>query len=153
MTVSQTTIGRVTVQSKPAHFFVQMIPGSSYFSAGVIPFGSAVVNEGGYFDLPSATFTAPVNGLYHFQFSAISDYTVIYLNAYLQVNGKTVAGALTEQTAKSTQDSVSLNASLQLSAGDKVNIYNDGMGGLKDSQDYTTNFSGWLVEENLVAAR
>jgi len=44
-------------------------------------------------------------------------------------------------------DVVSLSASLQLAAGDRVDLYNLNTGVLVDDNDHYTHFSGWLVEE------
>jgi len=100
--------------------------------------------------LTSGIFTVPVPGIYHFDFSAVKNYASKYLDIYLQVNGANVGFANSDQP-KNTEslDVVSLSASLQLAAGDKVRLFNSG-GTLYDSRKHYTHFSGWLVEEDLM---
>ncbi len=142
-------IGEVDVKTKTVHFYVQR---SSNFgpSDGVIPFDAAPVNEGNAFNLDSGIFTVPVNGIYHFDFSAVEDESAITFSIVLQVNGATVGFAHTYQGTPGSRDTVSLNASLRLSAGDRVNVYNNGGGVLFDGSGHWTHFSGWLVEEDLM---
>lgn len=150
--VSQAVIGRVDVQSKPAHFYVRM---SSSFDLpnSVIFFDIALVNEGGVFDLSSGKFTAPVNGIYHFEFSGVKDSSATYLDVILQINGANWALAITSQNDQSSKDTISMNASFKLKANDVVNLLNYGNGALFEYPSYlrNTHFSGWLVSEDLAA--
>ena len=57
----------------------------------IIPFELARLNEGDAFSLPSGIFTAPVNGIYHFQFSAVKPLPYMFLDVFLQVNGANIA--------------------------------------------------------------
>jgi len=148
--VSQKFIGNVDLKTKSVHFYVQK---NSFFNTpqSIIPFESARLNEGDAFSLLSGIFTAPVNGIYHFQFSAVKDLHEPYLDIILQVNGANIALAYTNQPFASAYVVVSLSASLRLAAGDKVNLFNLNSGGLHDSTDgHNTHFSGWLVEEDLM---
>jgi len=106
------------------------------------------LNEGGAFNCKSGIFTAPVPGIYHFDFSALKDYPK-YLQIDLQVNGINIGVAYTEQSATSSRDVVFLSASLRLAAGDTVNLFLSN-GVLLDSFNHHTGFTGWLVEEELV---
>lgn len=96
----------------------------------------------------SGIFTAPVNGIYHFQFFGIKSSTVNILTIFLQVNGVSVGRAYTSTSA--LVDSVSLTASLLLKANDKVNLFNYQSGALFDDSTHSTHFTGWLVEEDLL---
>jgi len=137
------------VKTKTVHFYVQR---NSSFGPGavVIPFELARINEGNGFDLSSGIFTVPIPGIYHFDFSAIKDESVTGLYIYLQVNGATIGQAATDQAATGSNDAVSLSASLRLAAGDRVYLFNSGIGVLFDNSAHRTHFSGWLVEEDLL---
>ena len=136
---------------KKVHFYVQR--NSNFASAdAVIPFEEAPLNEGGAFDLPTGIFTAPVPGIYHFDFSALLEYTepAVYkqLTIRLRVNGVNVGSAHNDEN-QPVHSVVSLNASLRLKAGDTVNLYLS-EGEINDGSSHRTHFSGWLVEEDLM---
>jgi len=98
-------------------------------SQSIIPFELARLNEGDAFDLSSGIFTAPGNGIYHFQFSAVKYLAYSYLDIFLQLNGANVALAYTSQSSTGSSEVISLSASLRLAAGDKVNLFNNGNAG------------------------
>jgi len=75
---------------------------------------------------------------------------VIYLDILLQVNGKFVGRAHTHQSATGSRDAISLGVSLRLTAGDRLNLYNANNGVLFESGEHFTQFTGWLVEEELM---
>ena len=142
-------LGNVDLKTNNVHFYVQR--NSSFnLTDAVIPFQFARLNEGGAFDLPSGLFTAPVKGIYHFDFSAVKSLSD-YLHISLQVNGANVGRVVTYTSATESNNVVSLSASLRLAAGDRVNVFNDYNGSLTGGPfDLFTNFSGWLVEEDLM---
>lgn len=100
--------------------------------------------------MASGIFTAPVPGIYHFEFFAVKDATVTYSYINLAVNGASVCVAYTEPYVKGSKDSLSLSASLRLKANDRVNLYNGFEGELYDDANHRSHFSGWLVEEDLM---
>jgi len=91
----------------------------------------------------------PVDGIYHFDFSAVKDKSSQLLEIFLNVNGFNYAFAYSYQTAKGNFNTVSLSSSLRLKANDKVNLYNNYYGVLFDNDYHYTHFTGWLVEEDL----
>lgn len=104
-------------------------------------------------DLASGVFTAPLDGIYHFEFSGITNDISKIL---LQVNGYPVA--LTTDDLSFTNEnlahfSLSFAISLQLDEGDRVNLYKIGDGTLGEDGTLmgapSTHFTGWLVEEVL----
>jgi len=116
----------------------------------VIPFELARLNEGDAMNLDTGIFTAPVPGIYHFEFSGIKEYYSTNLNVFLQVNGENVGNAYTQPSNTGNLESLSLSVSLRLKANDKVNLYNYGSGVLFDDINHNTHFTGWLVEEDLL---
>ena len=147
--VSQQLVGDVDVKTKSVHFYVQR---NTTFSTGsaVIPWEVEILNEGAAMDLASGSFTAPVPGIYHFNFSGLKDDSALYLNAHLQVNGATIAAAGTNSDSQlGTFNSYSLSASLRLKIGDRVSMFNSGNGALFYMNTRKTHFTGWLVEQDL----
>ncbi len=99
----------------------------------------------------NGVFTAPVSGVYSFHFSALKDGLASEVFIYLQVNGVNVAFSYAnEQTQQMALSPIS--ASLKLTAGDKVSLFKEKGGIFDDGPNgkYTTHFTGWLVEEDLL---
>jgi len=89
-TVSCSKKQKPSIGTVGVHFYVQRESNLGSVR-DVIPFESAPVNEGNAFDLSSGIFTAPVNGYYYFQFSALrydpAEYDATYLKIGLEMNG------------------------------------------------------------------
>lgn len=97
-------------------------------------------------------FTVPVPGIYHFEVSALKDKSAHSLAIFLQVNDYYVAATETAQSSlviTGSYDTVSLTASLRLKANDRVQLVNWGKGAIHDNTNHHTQFTGWLVEEDL----
>ena len=149
MTVSEIAIGRVDVKTKFVHFYVQR--NSSFGSDGnAIPFHLARFKEGNAFDLDTGVFTSPLKGIYNFQFSAVKHSDYNYGAIYLQLNGDNVGLAATNQPGGTSYDVVSLSTSLRLGVGDKINLSNVRGYCYDGAVTHRTQFSGWLVEEELM---
>ena len=140
-------IGNVDVKTKSVHFYVQRNTGIPLAVSGVIPWEVEQLNEGNAMDLSTGVFTVPVTGIYHFDFSAVQEYSFEHLYVFLQVNGANMGWAFTK--GNHAYDTISLSSSLHLQAGDKVNLFKKA-GYLHDSTRHSTHFTGWLVEEDLI---
>jgi len=139
------------VKTKSIHFYVQR---SQVFSQDnvVIPFDIVRLNEGGGMNAAAGVFTAPVDGIYHFEFAALRDDSrngQMYID--LQVNGATLATSFAAYISNYVSVN-GINASLRLKSGDQVRLYKSG-GTLDDNNRHYTQFSGWLVEEDLILVR
>ena len=139
------------MKTKSVHFYVQR---SQVFSLNnvVIPFDIVRLNEGGGMNAAAGVFTAPVDGIYHFDFSALRNYSAtsqMYVD--FQVNGVTLATSFASNISTAYVSLNGINASFRLKTGDQVRLYKTG-GILDDDGRHYTQFSGWLVEEDLVLA-
>ncbi len=76
-------------------------------------------------DLKSGVFTAPVPGIYHFEFSGSKDKSTIMLDIYLQLNGENIGHTCAYEPAMKNEETASLSASLRLKAGDRVRLFID----------------------------
>lgn len=133
------------MKTRTVHFYVQR--NSSFTENSTIPFQLERLNEGGAMDTATGIFRAPVDGTYHFEycggsFTASNSSLVIYL----QVNGVNVGIAF---SSSANYGHSSINASLRLKAGDRVNVFKES-GQLYDDGNHSTHFTGRLVEEDLV---
>ena len=138
----ETTIGYLDVKrSSGVSFYVQR--NSTYASAGtVIPYQVTRLNVGGHMNVATGVFIAPVNGRYHFSFTARS---LSSTYVFLRVNGALIASSF----ALSVNYNLPLVATLQLTKGDTVDVYLYG-GSIYDNSAHYTQFSGFLLEEDLV---
>ena len=146
----QESIGILDVKTKDVHFYVQR---NSSFSKrhSVIPFELAWLNKGLAMNLTSGIFTAPVNGIYHFQFSGVKAESSDFLEIFIQVNGVNVGLAYTEDTNHTKAAfGISLTSSLRLKVNDRVNLIKYKSGTLYDDIQHLTHFTGWLVDEELI---
>ena len=147
------------------HFYVQRWSNLGSAKGGAIPFEFASVNEGNAFDLSSGIFTAPVNGFYHFQFSALkydsAEYDETFLIIAIGLNGGFIDFSRPDkiglieygepgfENVLGTFKSVSLSTPLRLKKGYEVSLVNiGGAGKLADNASFHYSFfTGWLVED------
>jgi len=142
-------IGNVELKTKSVHFYVQRTTTDE--KPGMIPFQKEVLNLGGAMDLTTGLFTAPVNGVYHFEFAALKDYSTSSESyVHLVVNGKEFATSYAKDGTFFIGHS-GISASLLLKAGDKVGMEKPS-GGFADWHHRYTHFTGWLVEQQIELA-
>jgi len=141
------------LKTKSVHFQVQRTTEFTESDA-FITFDNQTINYGEAMDWEQGVFTAPVTGIYHFSFSAMTTNFLQIILTVTHVDGSVDNAASTSVTASPDNSpnglSVPLSSSLYLNVNDKVSVYNSGTGTL--SQAIITNvpntiFSGWLVEE------
>ena len=146
--VSETFYGSVDVKSKSVHFTVQRTISNFALVNAVIPFDVERLNVGGAMNLATGVFIAPVDGIYHFEFTGVkyADSSAIFI--YLQVNGVNIGSAYATEMLPDFLGLSGISASLKLKNGDQVRLFKT-TGTLHEFQQYTF-FTGWLVEEDLV---
>ena len=140
-------IGNVEVKTKTVHFYMQRR--TTFTTIGIIPFELNRLNEGGAMNLTTGIFTAPVPGIYHFEFSGLKDEAHTQTAVYLQINGENVAIGKANPFRFRAEDSLSFTSSFRLRKDDKVNLFIV-VGVLYDDASHYTHFTGWLVEEDLI---
>jgi hypothetical protein len=156
-------IGHVDVKSSPVYFSVERT--SSFNRTNIpIPFESSQTNVGGAMDLASGVFTAPVLGVYSFNFHGQAEFnssstSVPHMAVGLFVNNERVALAMTEEAntrissiGRGQRSPLSLSTNVQLQKGDRVwlNMFStSGTISLYDNDNRHSDFSGWLIEETI----
>jgi hypothetical protein len=160
-TDKQKWIGYADVKSVPVIFYVQR--NSSFSTFGTpIPFDLARLNEGNAMNLASGIFTAPRPGIYFFSFAGTarlySDSSAVNLNSRIYLNGNLIGVSdVAEDYAPVLQMSpMSIQSTLNLQKGDRVwvTIEYSGSSSLfyDDSHHHFTHFTGFMLEEEIVAS-
>ncbi len=120
-----------------------------------------MVNEGNAIDLTSGIFTAPRPGIYFFSFTGNADFpassSYVQLGVKLYLNGGLIGwGYVEESNNVAGQNSpLTLQSTLNLKSGDQVwvEISDQSTGAfLYDSGYHFTHFTGWMLEEEIVAS-
>ena len=127
-----------------------------------IPFHSAVVNEGNAIDLTSGIFTAPRPGIYFFSFTGLAYFpaspvlSYVRLGVSLYLNRNYIGlGYVQEENTAGQYSPLTLQSTLNLKSGDQVwmEIYLQESGAaLFDNSNHYTHFTGFMLEEEIVAS-
>jgi hypothetical protein len=157
----QKWIGFTDVKSAPVHFYVQRESSFSSTTGTPIPFQLAVVNEGNAMDLTSGKFTAPRPGIYFFSFTGMAKFPTassdVWLGVSIHLNGVRIAlGYVDERNTVADQLSpLTVQSTLNLKSGDQVwvaMVYWSAGAYLYDYSDHWTHFTGFMLEEEIVAS-
>jgi hypothetical protein len=121
----------------------------------------AVVNEGNAMNLTSGKFTAPRPGIYFFSFAGVArlSYSVsVDFNIRVYLNGNIIgSSSVREGNGPVSQFSpFSIQSTLNLKTGDRVWVgiqYSaDSSSYLYDDKYHHTHFTGFMLEEEIVAS-
>jgi len=115
---------------------------------GVIPYASTRAGSVGFTTGSDALFTAPIAGIYNFHATVLNIWAsgTRDVTMYFALNGDTNESNSIGKCRKyfmSTQNTIQISATVQLSAGSTVRVYVVGIG-LYNQADWA-NFSGHLV--------
>lgn len=97
-------------------------------------------------NLATGIFTAPKAGIYHFVFCGNKQASTSYLSVLLRLNGNDVA--IAHSNAQYENVAIILHSTLKLEIGDEISLVMT-EGSLNDSVNKHTQFSGFLLEEDL----
>ena len=136
------------VRSKSVHFTVQRKT-DFLLNNTAITFEIELLNLGGAMNIATGVFTAPFDGIYHFEFSSLKNPDgLVYV--FLQLNGVGIAASYASDLY-AYLGLTSISASLRLKAGDQITLFKTAGASLNNGNLFTY-FTGWLVEEDIVFA-
>jgi len=113
------------------------------------------VNKGGAMNPFTGVFTAPKRGIYHFSFIALKDWSSTDTGVLLRLNvNRKISAAYARESFLGSILTMSLEATLKLEPGDKIDLYKTRGGPLLEGEDtykqnHMTQFTGQLLQEEL----
>ena len=130
------------------HFHVEKTYDSN--ANNFIYFKNERVNIGQAYNLKDGVFTAPVAGIYRFEFTGLKDNDEGDLYVFLYVNKGNTKGAVAYADKLAMYLTLSFSTSLPLKAGDTVTLFKSGPNNLYDElgKNTYTYFTGWLEGED-----
>ena len=144
LTGYETRIGYVDVKTNSGVYFYVQKTSSYSTNQSVIPYQIERLNIGHSMNLTNGVFTVPTNGRYHFNFKAQAGDASS--GVYLRLNGVEIA----ESFGVSEDDMMPLTVTVNLKKEDRIDTFLWG-GSINDnSVDHYTQFSGILLEEDLI---
>nr|CAH0107912.1 unnamed protein product [Daphnia galeata] len=157
----QKLIGYADVKSESVHFYVQR--NSSFSTESTpIPFDLARVNEGNAMNLTSGKFKAPCAGIYFFSFTGLARYPVVSsasrFRFNLNLNGVLIGRGLVKDssTVDDKLSPISFQSTLNLKKNDQVwiqiNHCCNSSYYLFDDGNHNTHFTGFMLEEEIIAS-
>ncbi len=138
-------MGLIDVKSSPVQFHVQRKTSFSTLNTP-IPFEIERLNVGRAMDLASGIFTAPKAGIYYFVFSCLKQPSTTYMSVFLRLNGVNIGRG--HGSNLNSLLNVIIHSTLELDIGDQIYLSLP-EGPLFDDISSYTQFSGFLLEENL----
>ncbi len=110
-------------------------------------------------NLTSGIFTAPRTGIYFFSFTGLTDFPAssskVNLGVSFYLNGGRIGSGYVEEAVASQNSPLTLQSTLNLKKGDQVwlVIWDQSTGTyLYDDGNHFTHFTGFMLEEEIVAS-
>ena len=144
----ETLIGFNDIKTAAGVYFYVQRKSELKISNKVIPWEVEILNIGDAMNPSTGIFTTPVNGRYHFGFTAISSKSSQNNFVCLRVNGNNTAQSSAGSSGSNTGYSLPVYATLSLKKGDTIDMLLSGR--TFEEKAPQALFFGILLEEDLV---